>query len=54
MSMVVLFLVLTAVAIAAPRYGVDSRTPTRALRRTSPVDDLVAIGRRLRRSVLTT
>ena len=47
-----LVLVLTAVAVASPRYGVDSRTPT-GCPQTTPVDDLVAIGRRLRRSVRT-
>jgi len=53
MSMVVLFLVLTAVAVASPRYGVDSRAFTGARRQATPVGDLVAVGRRLRRSVLT-
>ncbi len=44
--MLVLFLVLVVIALAAPRYGVDSRSPASPLRRT-PVADLAALWRRL-------
>jgi hypothetical protein len=46
MEMMVLFLVLIAFAVAAPRYGADSRTTLGASRAT-PAADLVALCRRL-------
>ena len=46
MEMMVLFLVLIAFAVAAPRYGADSRSTLGASRAT-PAADLVALRRRL-------
>ena len=45
--MLVLFLVLGVIALAAPRYGVDSRSPVSPLRRRTPAADLAALWRRL-------
>ena len=44
--MMVLFLVLIAFAVAAPRYGADSRT-TLGASRVTPAADLAALRRRL-------
>jgi hypothetical protein len=46
MEMMVLLLVLIAFAVAAPRYGADSRSTLGASRAT-PAADLVALRRRL-------
>ena len=45
--MLVLFLVLIAIAVLAPRYGVDSRAPWRPPRHATPAGDLAALRRRL-------
>jgi hypothetical protein len=44
MGIVVLFLVLTVVAVAAPRYGVDSRAAV-ATRSSTPATDLARLRR---------
>jgi hypothetical protein len=44
MELLVLFLVLIAIAVAAPRYGVDSRAP-HAPRQATPAADLAALRR---------
>lgn len=46
MQMMVLFLVLIAFAVAAPRYGADSRS-TPVASRFTPAADLAALRRRL-------
>ena len=46
MEMMVLFVLLVAFAVAAPRYGADSRSTLGASRAT-PAADLVALRRRL-------
>jgi hypothetical protein len=43
MEILVLFAVLVVVAVAAPRYGVDSREPGDWSRRTIPARDLAAL-----------
>jgi hypothetical protein len=49
MVLIVILVVLVAIALAAPRYGVDSRNGI-GTRRASPAADLRALGHLLSRS----